>query len=281
LGSTAVVLVACSAVGWALYDLARRSLTDRLPAWALVTALTTLAVPPLLAWALWVGDWRIAAPYWPVGIASVILNVAANFCYFRAFQLAPLSVTLPMLSFTPLFASLLGAALLGETLGPREIFGALLVVAGGLALGMRAGGMPFEPGSVLMLVVAFLWSATLLLDKRALAHASPYVHALVLNAGVALGGLVALAVARRWGDLAGARRLLPRLALAVLIGASALTVQLLALRDVPLGVVETTKRGIGGFSAVAVGALLYAEHVTVRQVVAVVVMTVGVALILL
>jgi drug/metabolite transporter (DMT)-like permease len=281
LSSTGVVLVASAAVGWALYDLARRALSARLAAWALLTALTALAVPPLLAWALWAGDWRIAAPYWPAGVASVLLNVAANFCYFRAFQLAPLSVTLPMLSFTPLFASLLGAALLGEALGPREVFGAMLVVAGGLALGMREGGTRFETGSVLMLVVAFLWSATLLLDKRAIAHASPYVHALVLNAGVAVAGLAALAFGRRWSDLAPALAVLPRLALAVAIGASALTVQLLALRDVSLGVVETTKRGIGGFSAVAFGALLYDERITARKVVAVAVMTLGVALILL
>jgi drug/metabolite transporter (DMT)-like permease len=118
-----LLLATAAAFGWALYDLARRSLAARLNAWSLVVGLTTGAVPPLAAWALWIGDWRIEAPYWVPSLASVALNVVANFCFFRSFQLAPLSVTLPMLSFTPLFASLLGALFLGETLGPAGAVG--------------------------------------------------------------------------------------------------------------------------------------------------------------
>jgi drug/metabolite transporter (DMT)-like permease len=278
---SALLFVAAAAVGWAVYDLARRSLAASLGAWVLVVALTTGAVPPLLVWALWNGDWRVEPAYWVPGLASVAVNIVANFAYFRAFQLAPLSVTLPMLSFTPLFASLLGAALAGESLGLGGAFGALLVVAGGLALGLREGGMRFERGSAAMLLVALLWSFSLLLDKRAIAAASLYVHALVLNVGVAVGGFVALALARRTRELAAVRPHLPRLGLAVLVGAAALVLQLLALREAPMGVIETTKRGVGGLSAVVFGALLYAEGITLRKVVAVLVMTAGVALILL
>lgn len=274
-------LAAAAALGWALYDVARRALATHLTAWVLVAATTLGALPPLLAWALVAGDWRISAAYWAPGLASVALNVAANFCYFRAFQMAPISVTLPMLSFTPLFASLLGALFLGETIDARAATGAALVVLGGLALGLRSGGLRFEPGSAMMLVVALLWSATLLLDKRAMALTSLQIHALVLNAGVAVGGLIALALVGRVGELRAVGGHWGGLAVAVAIGASALALQLYALRELPVGIVETVKRGVGGLSAVLLGRLLYAEAITLRKLAAVAMMAVGVALILL
>jgi len=274
-------LAAAAAIGWALYDVARRALASHLTAWALVAASTVTALPVLIAWAVVSGDWRLQPGYWLPGLASVALNVAANFGYFRAFQVAPMSVTLPMLSFTPLFATLLGATFLGETIGPREATGALLVVLGGLLLGLRAGGLRVEPGSAIMLGVAFLWSATLLLDKRALTLASPSIHALVLYAGVAVGGVAALGFARRLGDLRAVRGHWLALVAAVAIGVLALALQLFALRELPVGVVETLKRGVGGLSAVLLGRWIYREEITARKLGAVLAMTVGVALILI
>jgi len=274
-------LAAAAAIGWALYDVARRALASHLTAWALVAASTVAALPVLIGWAVVADDWRLLPGYWLPGLASVALNVAANFGYFRAFQVAPMSVTLPMLSFTPLFATLLGAIFLGEAIGAREAAGALLVVLGGLLLGLRAGGLRFEPGSAIMLGVAFLWSATLLLDKRALQLASPSIHALVLYAGVAVGGVAALVAGRRLEELRAVRGHWLALAAAVAIGVLALALQLFALRELPVGIVETMKRGVGGLSAVVLGRLLYAEAITLRKLGAVVAMTVGVALILL
>jgi len=279
--SFAFQLAAAAALGWALYDVARRALATHLSAWVLVASTTLGALPLLAGWALWAGEWRLEHAYWLPALASVALNVAANFCYFRAFQMAPISITLPMLSFTPLFASLLGAVFSGDAIGPREAAGALLVVLGGLALGLRAGGLRFEPGSAMMLAVAFLWSATLLLDKRALELASLQIHALVLNAGVALGGVAALLLLGRVRDLRAVAGHWGGLTVAVAIGVSALALQLYALRELPVGIVETIKRGVGGLSAVLLGRLIYAEEITVRKVAAVVLMAIGVALILL
>jgi drug/metabolite transporter (DMT)-like permease len=278
---SALALAVSAALGWAGFDLARRALAARMSAWSLVVWVTVGALPLIAAWAARAGDWRLEPAYWAPATASVALNVAANFGYFRAFQLSPLSVTLPMLSFTPLFAALLGAAALGERLSLRAALGALLVVAGGLGLGLKPGESRFEKGSVWMLGVALLWSATLLLDKRALASASPYVHALVLNGGVALGGLAALALGARLRELGAARGNAGRLLAAVAVGAAALTLQLLALGDLPVGILETIKRGVGGLAAVLLGRALFGEALTGRKLLAVALMTVGVGLILL
>jgi len=283
--SAGATLALAAAVAWSLYDLARRLLTGRMSAWALVVWVTLGALPVVVVWGLAAGDWRLEAGYWLPGLSSTLLNVAANFLYFRSFQLSPISVTLPMLSLTPVFSSLLGAAVLHQPVGGRAAAGIALVVAGA-ALLAAAGAGPgrlrrIEPGSVLMALVALCWSTTLLLDRVAIEHASVPLHALVLNAGVAAGGLLALAALRRTGELGSVRGNLRLLVVSVIVGVGALGLQLEAIRRVPIGAVETLKRGVGGLFAVVWGRAFFAEPVNARKLAAVALLGLGVALILL
>lgn len=296
--SGAVVLALVAAVGWALFDLERRYLSARVEAMALVAWVTLGALPPLALWAIASGvsagtgpggALRAESAYWLPAVGSAVLNLAANFAYFRSLQLSPISRTLPMLSFTPAFAAVLAALFLGERLGLWAVAGLFLVVIGALLLTLRAGGgllglfggLLEDRGCRLMIGVAFLWSAALLLDKRALASGTPHLHAMVLNCGVALGALAVLGAQgelRTLGSLRGSGWLLM---LAVATGALALGSQLVALGTVPVGFLETVKRGVGGVLAVVWGRTLFAEPVTAAKVAAVGLMTLGVALVVL
>lgn len=284
--SPALAVALAAALGWAVFDLLRRFLTPRMSAWALVFWVTVPGLPLIAAWAARVGDWRIAAGYLAPGLASVALNIVANFAYFKAFQLSPISVTLPMLSLTPVFSSLLGAAVLGEAVPPRAGAGILLVVGGAFLLSTsvsRHGGrrrFALEAGSLVMGLVALCWSATLLLDKLAVRHASAPVHALVLFAGTAAGACLALAGAGRLRELAAVRGSGILIGVSVACGAAALGAQLVAIQSLPIGLVETLKRGVGGVLAVVWGRAFFGEPVLLRRVVAVALLVVGVALIL-
>jgi drug/metabolite transporter (DMT)-like permease len=277
-----------AALGWSLFDLTRRELAGRTSAWPLVVWITVGALPLLLVWGWTSGDWRLEpSGYLLPGLGSTALNVAANVAYFRSLQLSPLSVSLPMLSLTPVFSAGFGALWLAESIGARGMAGIALVVAGAVLLslrregGGRARGLAIERGSALMAFVALCWSATLLLDKLALRHAGAPVHALVLNAGVALGGVVALGAGGRLAELGGVRRYAGWLAAAVACGAGALACQLLAIQRLPIGLVETLKRGLGGALAVVWGRACFAEPVTWPKLAAVALMVGGVALLLL
>lgn len=285
----AVALAFLAAVSWSLFDLERRFLSVRVEAMALVAWVTLGALPPLALWAWVSGQQHVESSYWLPAAASVSLNLLANFLYFRSLQLSPLSQTLPMLSFTPPFAAVLAAIFLGERLGIRAVAGLVLVVVGALLLTLRPGGgwrgffagLIADRGCRLMVTVAFLWSATLLLDKRALASATPHLHALVLNGGVALGALAVLATR---GDLAGLASLRGSawlLLLAVATGALALASHLVALGSVPVGFLETVKRGVGGVLAVVWGRAFFAEPLTAAKLAAVGLMTLGVGLVVL
>ncbi len=287
--TTGVALALVASLAWSLFDLERRFLAVRIQAMALVACVTLGALPPLAVWAWWSGNQHAESAYWLPATGSVLLNLWANFAYFRSLQLAPISKTLPMLSFTPAFAAVLAAIFLGERLGLRPVSGLFLVVAGALLLTLRTGGgvcgffvgLIEDRGCRLMVGVAFLWSAALLLDKQALALATPHLHALYLNGGVAVGALGALAVKGDLGRLGAARGSGWLLLLAIATGAIALGTQLVALGTVPVGFLETVKRGVGGVLAVFWGRILLAEPVTVAKVVAVGLMTVGVGLVVL
>jgi drug/metabolite transporter (DMT)-like permease len=287
--SAALVLALVAAFSWSLYDLERRLLADRVQALALVAGVTAGALLPLAAWAASSGGQHIEHGYWLPATASVLINLLANFAYFRSLQLSPISKSVPLLSFTPAFASLLAAIFLGERLGLREVGGLVLVVAGALLLTLRSGiglrglflGLVEDRGCRLMIGVALLWSATPLLDKVALASATPHIHALYLNGGVALGALVVLAARRQLGELRALRGSGGLLLATVATGAVALASQLVALATVQVGFLETVKRGVGGVLAVLWGRGLLGESVSWTTLVAIGMMTLGVGMVVL
>lgn len=285
-----LVVLAC-ALTWTSFDVLRRYLLEELEPIPLVFLLTGLQVPLFAVWAAVEGEWGFGAGYWLPGLVSVVLNIVANVWFVMAIKISPLSLTIPMLSFTPVFTTLLADLLLGEEPGPYQVLGIVLVVVGALALNLRPepGGtvsallrkMLHEKGPLLMLGVALLWSLTPPLDKLAMAESGSALHGLVLSAGVALGLGLYLAVRGRLGQVRAATRRPGLVVAALAASAGALALQLIAIRIVLVAIVETVKRGVGNIAAVAVGALLFEERVVAWQWGAVVVMAAGVALILL
>ncbi|HPC47913.1 MAG TPA: DMT family transporter [Deltaproteobacteria bacterium] len=109
------------------------------------------------------------------------VEILALVCYMSAIRSSPLSLTLPFLSFTPVFLVATGRLILGERLSSREIAGVALIVTGsyllnissvrrGLLAPLRA--MLGQRGPRLMLLTAFLYSITSALGKRAILHSS-------------------------------------------------------------------------------------------------------------
>lgn len=285
------LLVLGSTLGWAGLDFARKLLADRLSARVALLWMTALSWPLFLVWAAFSappGRWVWDAGYLPPALASVALNVVANLMYFRALQIAPFSQTLPMLSLTPVFASAAAMVLLGELPTPRQWLGAFVVVVGAVLLQAGRGGLAavgralvHQRGAQLMAGVALLWSLCTTLDKSAIAHAEAAFHGFFLNAGVALAVCGALLAGGRRAQIGLARSARWPLLCALLVGALALGLQLVALREVPVGWMETIKRGVGGFAAVGLGSIWLDEPITRRKVGAVAVMTAGVALLVL
>jgi drug/metabolite transporter (DMT)-like permease len=287
----ALLLVLACSFAWGACDLSRKLLAGKIRPQPLAVLITMAAVPIFLVWMLIDGVPNVQASYWAPALASVGLNVAANLAFFVALRGAGLSVTIPLLSLTPVFTALLAIPMLGQQPTGLQMTGILLVVLGAFALSLPQDGplsvaavwrtWTTDRSALWMGFVALCWSLTVPLDKLAMDRASGPLHGLVLNFGVGLAVAVLLLVQRRTGELADVRRAPFVFAFGVVISTVALGLQLIAIQTVWVSVVETLKRGIGNGMAVVFGRLIFGEAITIRKIAAVGLMVAGVALILL
>ena len=98
----------------------------------------------------------------------------------------PLGLPLPFLAFTPVFLLVVPWLLLGEEITPAGGAGILCIAAGSYLLNLREvrrgllaplHAIRREPGSRMMLAVAFIYSFTSTLGKQAIACSSPLFFA--------------------------------------------------------------------------------------------------------
>lgn len=288
---SALLLALGSSVSWAGLDTCRKVLSHDLPTVPIVVCLTLGQLPLFGLWLVIEPAYTITPGYvWPASLA-VLLNGLANLLFVRAVQVSPLSLTVPLLSLTPVFTTLMSLVLLHEVPTLRQTCGILLVVAGAFSMHPVHAGTPrlqgmwqayiAERGSILMTGVALLWSMTAPLDKLAIARSAVPMHALVQCGGVALLLLLVLAGTRRYGDLRTIKGHVVPLLVAVVFGTAALGLQFMAFQVMLVGLMEVIKRVIGLVSAVLLGYLLFGEALTVQKLRAIGLMAVGIALVLL
>ena len=293
-----VLTVAC-ALGWSLLDFTRKLLAGSASAVATAFLLVTGQIPLFIAWAVIEGPpgsieaggaWLPASGYWWPGLLSVALNLLAHLAFMQSVKLAPISRTVPLLSLTPVFTTLVAIPIFAEWPTALQSLGIVAVVLASIVISWSGDGDPATDeaaarrGGLLMASVALLWSVTPSLDKLALGFTSAAVHALILVVGVSLG--LALIAWRRgeWGEILRLfrdRRAMGLMAASVAIAAFSIGVQFLAYEHVSVGLVETIKRGIGAAFALFAGRLLLAEHIGWRRLVAAAVMIAGVAAVML
>lgn len=138
---------------------------------------------PLLLWQPWP---QLSPAFWGWMAVSLPLELIAMWLYMLAIRDSPLSLTLPYLAFTPVFNTLTGYLLLGETVSWKGFSGILLIVLGAWLLNLEAAqgrpGLnmlaPFRAitrkrGSRLMLMVAAIYSVTSVTSKGALLQVTP------------------------------------------------------------------------------------------------------------
>jgi drug/metabolite transporter (DMT)-like permease len=282
-----------SSLCWAGLDATRKHLSSETSAVALVTVLSLGQLPIYVAWWASAGG-RIEDPaYFGPALVEIGLNVAANLLFVRAVEISPLSVTIPFLSFTPVFATAIAIPLLGELPDPVQLAGIAAVVLGAIILAsghaVSIGLGPFaffralghERGAIYMLLVALMWACTIAIDKAAMQYAALVVHAAVQNLGVGLVLITYLLLRRRVGELGVIKRHPVPMLATVVFAAGGFALQLVAIKVLLVGVVETLKRAIGLVSATVVGRVGFDEPITISKVLAALIMAGGTAALML
>ncbi len=120
--------------------------------------------------------------FFMITFLAVPLDIIAVLLYIRAIKVSPLSLTLPFLSLTPIFLIVTSYIFLGEKPDKFGFTGIILVVIGAYLLNVHTISQGFlapfkaiakEKGSVLMIIVAFIFSIGACLGKIAVQHSSP------------------------------------------------------------------------------------------------------------
>lgn len=115
-------------------------------------------------------------------LASSVLQLGVILLYFKAIKRSEISVTLPLITLTPLFMLITSPIMIGEFPSLLGLFGILTIVTGTYISNMSEDPKkifaPFvslvkNQGSRYMLLVAFIWSVTANIDKIGVEETSP------------------------------------------------------------------------------------------------------------
>ncbi|GJQ57616.1 MAG: DMT family transporter [Candidatus Scalindua sp. AMX11] len=125
---------------------------------------------------------QLDSPFFLITFLLLPLDIIALLLYLKAIRISPLSLTLPFLSLTPVFLIGTSYIILGELPDKTGVIGIMLVATGAYLLNVHTVHLGIlgpikaigkERGSVLMIVVAFLFSITSILGKIAVQHSNP------------------------------------------------------------------------------------------------------------
>ncbi len=147
------------------------------------------SLPPVL-FLIPVLFWRISSyqiphiptEFLPVVCILLILELVATLLYMKGVEVSPLSLSIPFLSFTPVFIVFTGYVLLGEKVSITGLIGILLIVAGSYLINLPEAkkgilapikAIKKEKGSLYLLEVAIIYSVTSVLGKKGLLLTDP------------------------------------------------------------------------------------------------------------
>lgn len=247
-------------------------------------------LPVLATWVLWSGETAVAPGYLLPGMIDAAFGLAANLLFIVAIRRSPLSLMVPLLALVPVVALLFGGFALGEWPTLSQDVGIVLIAAGLFALFQPASARPgvgaawrvlrAEKGTVPMLAVVLLWSATPALDKTCLAYASAGMHSLVQVAAI-WTVLSTWLLSRRPSALKIPSGALIPVGGSAVAGALGYIVQLLAYSVAMVALIEVLKRTVGLLGSLALGRMQFREPLTGAKIAGIAVITAGLPLVMI
>jgi drug/metabolite transporter (DMT)-like permease len=297
-----LLLASCTAFCESLKDVGSKQSLKTIDEFIVTGATMWVGVAVLLPYiALTTGFPTIGPHFGGAILVGGSLNVVAFSLYIRAIKLGDLSLTVPLVTLTPLFLLVTSPLIVGEWASPIDAIGVLLIIIGSyiLNLGAKPGepnqpraylapirAMIHNPGSRLMLIVALIWSVTSTVDKIGVQNSSPLMWAASLFGFIGTA-LLPLGI-QRWRRRDRSRSSLSRSSLsrreiltlgsAGIINAIGVGLQMVALTMAPVAQVIAVKR-MSALITVVLGHFLFQEQGIKARLLGAAVMVAGVAVI--
>lgn len=138
---------------------------------------------------------QLSYKFFGILLISGILNLIAIIIYMKSLKYSDISISAPMLTFTPIFLLLTSPILVGEFPKFLSIIGIIFIVIGSYVLNIKETHKGFfapfkaifnNKGPRLMLCVALIYSITSNFDKIGVQKSTPIIWGFSLNAFIAI-----------------------------------------------------------------------------------------------
>ncbi len=178
-----------SALAWAISDMFSKKalIHDYTKETFLLWARFLFSIPFMLPLALITPLPHLPIKFFILHIFWLPLEITAIYLYLKAIRISPMSLSLPFLSFTPIFLLATGYILLGEKPSFIATSGIILLASGSYIMNIDKKGSgifsPFkaiftERGTRLVVIVAFLYSLTSIVGKKLVLYSNPFFFAI-------------------------------------------------------------------------------------------------------
>jgi len=203
-----IILAFLTAFFTSLTDVFGKKIIDKVDVYIISWGVVFFSLPFLYAFLVLQGFPSLGPSFGAALAVSTVILVFALVLYFKAIKSSDLSITMPMLAFTPLLLLVTSPLILGEVPGLFGVIGILLIVGGSYVLHFqyRHEGYlgPLKqlirvPGPRYMLMVALMFSIGANIDKIGVVNSSPLMWITMLYTGVAVA--LTFIMANRTRDL--------------------------------------------------------------------------------
>lgn len=264
--------------------------TQKINVYTIFWATTVIALPFFFIGLIIEGFPVINDLFWLALGANSALFLTTSLLLIRAVQVSPLSLTLPLLSFSPLFMLLTSWIMLGEFPNAGGVVGIVLIPFGAFMLNVKKiskgilapiKALKSETGSKYALLIAVIWSITSNSDKIAIQNASTFFYLFSINLILAIVLTIIIITKYHGKFIKEAHKSLPLL---VSIGVSysiATSLQMLAIQKTLVPYVISIKRAGLVLGGIIIGTLVFKEKDFRYRIIGGIIMTIGVVLIIL
>jgi drug/metabolite transporter (DMT)-like permease len=177
-------------------DVSSKKSLQTLDAYIVAWMANIFALAFLIPLLLIIGIPTLNFQFWIALLIGGSLNVVSFLLYIKAIQMADLSLTVPLVTLTPLFLLITSPLIVHESATIADVIGICLIVIGSYVLNLKERRKGYfaplkaiveNKGSRLMFVVALIWSITSTFDKVGVVNSSPMCWSTALYGFLAVG----------------------------------------------------------------------------------------------
>ena len=283
-----ILICIISAFFWAAFDLTRKLSLQKINSVNLLLIFTLAQTLIFGSWVFYEVPFLNLKSYIFPGLILILISLFSALLFLKAIKQSDLSLTIPLLSLSPLFSSFFSFFFLNEKLSYFQYIGVFLIIFGTLVLYSKKitlgeilksfKVLAINNSAKLMIVVSLIWSLTPVLDKLCLEHSSINIHGLIQSFGLMI--LLIFLLKKEKYEFLSLKRNWRLILITILTGIIATVLQFYAILFNYVPIMETIKRSIGQLSSVLFGKLFFKEKITKPKILGVLILSVGVYYIL-